>query len=498
MAVKRAAYWLIPAFGLTFAAGWFCRGQPGSEAAERSRLVTRTMAPGASVSGGSSPEAAPPGAPLAEIRPLTSLAEILELLRLMDGRDELAMVPVMNMLPRLMITDIPTVRRLLDELAAEAVNHKGNDAFSAAAGALIFRWMTLQPEEAAVYALEHQGAFKKLDDICPLFVAYAGATRAGAGERLLARVEEKDRDKMGELLRKIQLMSDPATSLRDPATFEKLNPHEIQELAGKWMKDDPSGVLAWRGTLPEGDKRKIADGAVLELAVDPKMDPAARDQLLAGLPPELASAVRLKRLAVEIRMAGDKTEANPPTGATYAAQLTTLLSQQPVDPDHPAMIEAVAGTGEVFLKQRQFSEAAAWLGTLPPGEGQKNAARQLAESWAADDPASASAWIDALPPGENRDLASSQLIDVIQKEDPAAALVWAHSLRDESARLPKVREIYATWFQSDPAAASQAVQSLPPDQQRQLSKSGGKGGQQQPSSDFLAPELRRAQEKNRR
>lgn len=494
---KNRSYWLVPAFGLTFAAGWFGHGKTDREDWERTRILTRTAVPGAALIPGAPDQPPPEKAEIRQILPLHSVDEILEVLALMNGRDELALVPVLDMLPRLMITDIPTVRRLLDELGVEAVKQKNNETFSIAAGALIFRWMTLQPEEAAVYALGHRQEFEKMADMAPLFVAYAGSTRAGAGDRLLAIVPEQDREKMGELLRKMQLMANPAASLRDSAVLDKLSSSEVQELAAVWMRKDPTGLLDWRLNQPEGEKRLAAEQAILSLATDPKGDPAVQDKIVSGLSPELAAGARLKRLAMEIRSSTDKSGAYPEEAPAYAAKLSAFLAQQP-DAAGVGIYEAVTSTGQVFLQQKKFSEAAAWIVTLPAGEGQTAAAEHLASAWAAADPGAASAWIDSLPPGKNRDEASSKLIDSIKKDDPPAALAWAQSLKDDKARLPKVREIYTSWFQNDPAAASQAVQSLTPDQQQQLARSPRKNVHQNQPSDLVDPELRRRMEQQGR
>lgn len=497
MAKHRAAYWLVPAFGLTFAAGWFGRGVGESDQAERTRILTRNMAPGAGAQAGGSGQAGPGGSEVRQILPLNSLAEILQLLSVLRGRDELAMVPVMEMLPRLMVTDIATVRRLLDELGPEAEKHRNDEMYSIAAGALLFRWMTLQPEEAAVYALGHTEQFEKLRDMAPLLVAYAGTTRAGAGERLLGMVPEQERERMGELLRKMQLLSDPAGALRDPTVLEKLKPYEIHELAAKWARQDPSGLLAWRLNQPEGERRSVAERVMLQLVTDPKTDPAVQEKLFASLPPELAAGAGLQRLANEIRSATNNTDASAVDASAYAAKLRVLLAQgQPDKAVESALQEAVTSTGQVFLRQRKFQEASLWVGTLPAGAAQREAAGQIAAGWVAEDPAAASGWIDSLPPGESRDEASGKLIESIKKDDPATALVWANSIRNEEAKAASVKDIYSSWFQSDPVSASQAVQSLPPDQQQLLMMKVRDGMDQAP--DLVNPEMRRRRERQGR
>ncbi|MDB6136794.1 MAG: hypothetical protein JWM59_5037 [Verrucomicrobiales bacterium] len=476
MAVKQI-YWLVPALGITYAAGWFSHWPPAVETVRNQKLTMVTATPpGGGMTAGAASAAGPayPDQPR-EILPLTSLAEILELLGgLKDGPDELAMIDAADLLPRLMVTDGATIRRLLGEAVSSPELAGDSELHSLVAGGLLFRGMMLHPEETAAFVLSNTDKLKGMEDATPFIVAWAAKSNAGAAERLLAMMPEESRDETGELLQKLKMNADPAAALRAPSAFENLDSSEIHKLAIRWMRSDAPALLAWRAALPEGDGRNAVDSAIVDSVLRQNLDPAAAESRLGVLPAELAAQGRLRLLSQDISAAIAKKEGDPDSAALnpaeYAPRLTQLLAQASGS-QGPASSEAQAAAqslSNAYRQEGKFAEGAAWSATLPEGEMRERAVGGLIGPWVDKDSAAASAWIDSLPAGSLRDMAAGKLIERIQTDDPVNALVWARALSDESKRRDSVSEIYRSWFAFDPIAASQAVQSLPAADQQLL------------------------------
>lgn len=468
-------YWLIPLLGLTFAGGRLSKQTPdrrGDSAGDSGGRIVVMSGNGVGGTGGFSPPSDsgdPAGA--AKVKPLDSLQEIVDLFRSpQDGGDsELAMLPLMDLLPRLMVTDSAAVSRMLEELAADPTLEKDAELFPIAAGSLLFRWMTLQPEAAAAFALTNGERLGDLEDMSPFLIAWAARSSPGSGERLLALVPEEDRADMGALLHKQQYMSDPGKALSDPAVFQELDGSDVHGLVGKWLGKDPAAVLVWRAGLPEGDKREGVDSAILDSVLRVRDDSAEVERRLAALPPDLTKEGRLRLLGQEISDLKHASDGDQPIPnlSGYSEKLAALASGP--EADSRALLNAANELRLAYVNQEKFSEGAAWICTLPEGKARDSASERLVYEWVKNDAPAASVWIDSLPKGAQRDDATGLLIGQIREEDPVNALVWANSITDPGKALTSEKDVYKSWFGTDPVAASQAVQSLSPEEQQRLS-----------------------------
>ena len=149
---------LLLGLPMAFAAGWWLRAERlPTVAAGISRAGVPLVASVSGKSAGGAGKAVSPLGSLPDIviRPLTSLKEILALLG-PDGsiEDEAgAGIAMMELMPRLMLTDVATVRAMLEELSGtEGISAEGHKILSMG---LMFRWMTVRPEEAIGYSLAH-------------------------------------------------------------------------------------------------------------------------------------------------------------------------------------------------------------------------------------------------------------------------------------------------------------------------------------------------------
>jgi hypothetical protein len=78
--------------------------------------------------------------------------------------------------------------------------------------------------------------------------------------------------------------------------------------------------------------------------------------------------------------------------------------------------------------------AAAWAGTLPPGDERQAGFAAVVHGWAVDDPRAASEWVAGLPEGGERDAGAVALAQQIAGEMPAEAWHWATSVSDPDRR----------------------------------------------------------------
>jgi hypothetical protein len=67
--------------------------------------------------------------------------------------------------------------------------------------------------------------------------------------------------------------------------------------------------------------------------------------------------------------------------------------------------------------------------------------------------------VEKLPAGSGRDAAVTSFSVAASKTDPESAVAWATTIQNPDTNRSTVRNVYATWFRKDPAAASNWLQS---------------------------------------
>ncbi len=87
------------------------------------------------------------------------------------------------------------------------------------------------------------------------------------------------------------------------------------------------------------------------------------------------------------------------------------------------------------------------------------ATANVAKSWLVQDPNAASQWINTLPPNAARDAAVTQIISTVGGSDPAAAYNWALSIGNETSRNTQVVKLATQWSNVSASAAAVAAQS---------------------------------------
>ena len=485
---------LLLGLPLAFAAGWWLRAErPPSATAV---VPGGTMAPGVASAlgksaGGAGKVVSPLGAlPDIVIRPLTSLKEILAMLG-QDGsiEDEAgAGIAMMELMPRLMLTDAATVRAMLEELSGmEGISAEGHKILSMG---LMFRWMTVRPEEAIGYSLAHPALLEDSKEMNMLGLIYMAKARPEAARGLAALMPEEEGENINEFLTKLEAASDPGGVLQDPAKSKGMSGDERGRLAARWMRTDPAAAmawlqglpedqrdpeitarvaaarmqsdtaatLAWIGTLPEGPEKASSRARIIDGMLAGVKNPAVFEGKLAGLPSAWQDQARLQWMTQ-----------NPPADRVASAeQLKLICTRNPnLAGDLPTR-RAINNMAESFTKSGDFNGGASWALTLPDGPAQTAAASTVSQQWTGKDPGAASVWITGLPEGATRDAAATALINEIQREDPTSALVWAQSLSNGNQRRAQTRGVFQAWFRNQPFEALQSIQSLSPEEQRRV------------------------------
>ncbi|MGY8686482.1 MAG: hypothetical protein ACKVHP_01890, partial [Verrucomicrobiales bacterium] len=135
--------------------------------------------------------------------------------------------------------------------------------------------------------------------------------------------------------------------------------------------------------------------------------------------------------------------------------------------DDPVFKNSVRQIASSWAQQDPVS-ASEWINTLPNPELQTQAISTVADRWADIDPVSASEWIGGLSEGPARDQAATQLINQIQRDDPESAAAWAASIGDENQRNNALSNVFRQWTSMDPNSALGAIQnSALPDEMKQ-------------------------------
>jgi hypothetical protein len=424
-----------------------------------------------------------------EIKPLTSLKEILDIMG--DDMSEIdeATIPLimMELLPRLMLTDAGKVQALLEEL----MNSKDveSDQRTKVSGGLLMRWMMLQPELAVRFSMDHSEELGDMQSLNMMGLALMAKTKPREAHALAALLPGDEREDVQRILAKIDSLTDPASALKNLSLFVEMDSDHAAVLAKRWMRTDPVAALAWLNGLPEAARSAELTAAIA--SVRAQQDPASAQAWIAAMPyGEAKNASRDALLGHSLQNLADETafeaklatlpsdwhdaarlrwmnESSKPF-ADCAAEFQALLARSPYLGNDYQAGHAAEYIAKSFATEHNYTSGAEWLLSLPHGEAQVTAASHLMGPWTEHDPTAASSWVSSLPPGPTKEGAVVSLIDKIEDEDPASALVWAQSLADAGKRKDETQEVYQAWFKEKPLEAAAAIQKLPQDQQQMI------------------------------
>ncbi|MGI9243323.1 MAG: hypothetical protein ACR2RV_21170, partial [Verrucomicrobiales bacterium] len=99
-----------------------------------------------------------------------------------------------------------------------------------------------------------------------------------------------------------------------------------------------------------------------------------------------------------------------------------------------------------------------WANAMPDSADRDRALIGVAQIWMKQEPAEAAAWIGSLEPGELRDRVTSSYISEIRENDIPGALEMAGSIDDPFRRDDTLEYVFAAWLEEDPSVARRAIQ----------------------------------------
>jgi hypothetical protein len=188
----------------------------------------------------------------------------------------------------------------------------------------------------------------------------------------------------------------------------------IDRLAGQWISSDPQGALGWYGSLPDPKLKEQVAGAMIDNL--PKDDLATSLKLLDTMPPGFFQNQALSRIGRNWAQTDQKAALD--------------WANQQTDPEVKSQI----------------------LGGLIEGMSVK-------------DPNSAFQLVQSLPAGDSRNRIIITSLGSMAQSDPQSAIALASGIAEAHDRSMAQRNVVRRWKRSDPAAATQWINSssLPQD-----------------------------------
>lgn len=418
-------------------------------------------------------------------QPFDSLEEIADALGEFDiFSGDMCLVELMTALPRLIATDLPATRRILDELNT-AAEPKGDER-EMIAGMLLGRWMIQQPETALRYMQAHPelgGLGRDAEEFFKGMSAFGTVLVArhdpAAAHKLLAELLPEDQRKDP------QKMLDMWEARSDPARVLTAMPPErvdhAADLAGVWARRDPETAALWVDSLVEGNESIVSKVAKVWVGKDQAaaiawaagiQSDSAREAAFSAIEATLTSGMDFAQAAEALKVmpaaAADsailRCAANS-YGKERAAELQAvgeILARYSGD---QAMQEAgscaACNLVQWVAESNGEPAAIAWMMSLPDGGARNAAVESLSAQWTDKDATAASEWVASLPPGDLRSHAIVGMLNRISGTDHERALTWAQALPPGKIRTEQIANVMRGWLPKDPYAAMRAVESLP-------------------------------------
>jgi hypothetical protein len=281
------------------------------------------------------------------------------------------------------------------------------------------KWAAADPRHAAQFTLENPSGYvseammetigkewAKTDPARALEfgVATPGELSARMARAALKQWAEKNLGEAGDWL----AAADAPTRNRLGATFVEV-----------WARQDAAEALAWCGENLSGSALNQAVGAVLKGV-------AAKD--VVG-------------------------------GAALVAQMEPSSARA-----EAAMAVAKKWFPEFSSSKPAAPEAIAWLGGLD-GDSVKRVLNEVTWSWSTADPKSLAAFLEGVKEDHVPSYTYNAVARELARKNPAGALEWANRLSGQAA-LSAGGDAFTEWRSSQPGAAMEWLDQLPPDDKR--------------------------------
>lgn len=310
---------------------------------------------------------------------------------------------------------------------------------------------------------------------------------------------------------------DPAEGLRmaQQITSPLRRQQALAFVAGIWAKQDPTAVVAWASTLTVPTEQAMALNAALSAMAqtDPETAAAhlgiaeraiqeehairrARDMAALGvseadllnapetaqgdgaevLPPNSPEAELLSEAArlIAMHLAGEQATAAIAFAESIendfvrqAAIKGALTGWSRVDPAAAAAYAVDYKTGNTELVAAVYDiwadgapgAAAAAAQTIGDDMLRAAAIRQVAATWAVEEPQQAAAWLDQLPLAERSDAAMLAVVQGLAPEQPRVAFARAQEIQDPQLQYRGLKAAFTELVIRQPAAARDLLAS---------------------------------------
>ena len=257
-------------------------------------------------------------------------------------------------------------------------------------------------------------------------------------------------------------------------------------IASEWARQDPTGAMAWAGSL-NTEKNQAMSAVIGEIA---KTDPKTAADMVTNM------------------NSTDKTDAYRAVasqyGATNFAEAQAWIRTLPADDQAAAMASAIGGLSKSDpqaasvqvaamtagdSKDRAIGSvvndwarvdpqaAAEFLKQQNSAQAQQDSMRQLMPTWVSQDSSAALAYANSYEAGPVRDSALQSYVWSNNTAAPADLVKVAETITDEGDRSRSLGIAASRWMAEDPTAAKAYVQQSTtiPDDQKQRILSGQSG-----------------------
>lgn len=261
------------------------------------------------------------------------------------------------------------------------------------------------------------------------------------------------------------------TRLGDPEKIGAVEKELSKHLMRSWMKSEPEAAMAWLLKQPKAIEADAVSPAFQALShhdpdkalkmVAAQADLPGRDDIAATLAQWWAKTTPDKALAwaqgLPEQLAGPSVKKAMETwvGQDFAAAKQAMegLSAPMRDAALPVVVE--------HWRNKNWTEAAAYLDQQTAGQGRQEAVGQLIGQWAGTDQQGASSWLAKQAAGSARDAGAAALAEKVRDSDPEAAAIWGATLGDGAARRNSLKETFQTWYQKSVPDALRWLQTAP-------------------------------------
>jgi hypothetical protein len=238
----------------------------------------------------------------------------------------------------------------------------------------------------------------------------------------------------------------------------------LSQIGRKRLGDDLSGFLTEMLAMPEGAARDAVLASVLsgdgrftrfKTTADSSLDDQVGqfEQLIAKLP----SGVQSKAAG---QLAWTLIQPDPEKAAEVLQRFPETMNQANV----------MENLGWALAAKSPPDRGQAWVRSLPPGNGQRDAMSGFVWRWSEDEPEAASQFANQLPPGSLRDGAAHALAGNLMDDDTEAAFAWAAEIQNPEYSVATLRTVLEKWKGESPEQAAQALRhaKIPEDRKNEL------------------------------